>query len=70
MRRSPPPPAVTCVIMQNTGAGLHAALSEFVDGANDGACVVRWPPAEKDKDKSAAATPSVTCVATVFGIAV
>lgn len=32
-----PAPAVHCVVMQNTGAGLHAATSEFCDGVNDGA---------------------------------
>jgi hypothetical protein len=28
---------VNCVIMQNTGAGLHASISEHCDGVNDGA---------------------------------
>jgi hypothetical protein len=27
---------VNCVIMQNTGAGLHASISEYLDGVNDG----------------------------------
>jgi hypothetical protein len=52
--------------MQNTGAGLHSAVSEFVDGANDGMCVVRWP-GEKDKEKTTGTNN--TCIVTVFGLA-
>lgn len=28
--------AVNCTIMQNTGAGIHAGMSEYCDGVNDG----------------------------------
>jgi hypothetical protein len=32
---------VNCIIMHNTGAGLHSAVSEYVDGFNDGARLTR-----------------------------
>ena len=54
---------VNAVLMQSTGAGVNAALSEFCDGAVDGTCVTRWPQ-EKNKDK----TNIAACV-TVIGVA-
>lgn len=54
---------VNAVLMQSTGAGVNAALSEFCDGAVDGTCVTRWPQ-EKNKDK----TNIAACV-TVIGAA-
>ena len=50
--------------MQSTGAGMHTAAAEYVDGANDGLVAVRWP-SEKEKDKA-----SCACLTTVFGVAV
>ena len=47
--------------MQNTGAGLHTAFSEFCDGAVDGVCTARWP---KDNNKC-----NIICVVTVIGVA-
>ena len=54
---------VNAVLMQSTGAGVNAAMSEFCDGAVDGTCVTRWPQ-EKNKDK----TNIAACV-TVIGAA-
>ena len=54
---------VHCVIMQNTGAGMHSALAELCDGTVDGTVLSRWP-AEKDKDKT-----NILTVLTAFGIA-
>ena len=53
-----------CVVVQNTGAGVHAALAELCDGALDGTIVARWP-VEKDKDKT-----NLLAVLTVYGVAV
>ena len=55
--------SVNCIIMQNIGAGVHSAISEFCDGAVDGTCVARWPT-EKDKDKT-----NILCIATIYGVA-
>ena len=54
---------VSAMLMQNTGAGVNAALAEFCDGAVDGACITKWPQ-EKNKDK----TNMLACV-TVIGVA-
>jgi dynein light chain Tctex-type 1 len=54
---------VNCTIMQNTGAGVSSAISEYCDGAVDGACVARWP-LEKDKAKT-----NLLCTVTLFGVA-
>lgn len=54
---------VNVIIMQNTGAGMHAAISEYCDGVNDGVCVVKWP-SEKNKDSG-----NCCCIVTVFGVA-
>jgi dynein light chain Tctex-type 1 len=54
---------VNCIIMQNTGAGMSSAISEYCDGAVDGSCVARWP-AEKDKGKT-----NLLVAVTVFGSA-
>jgi dynein light chain Tctex-type 1 len=53
---------VNCVLMQNTGAALHAVQSEFLDGMNDGAGTVRWP---QDRIKE---PTNFVAVVTVFGI--
>uniref|UniRef100_A0A7S1CA55 Dynein light chain n=1 Tax=Bicosoecida sp. CB-2014 TaxID=1486930 RepID=A0A7S1CA55_9STRA len=53
---------VTCVIMQNTGAGMHTEHSGFCDAVNDGMCVVKWP-AEKSKDQN-----TMYCIVTVYGL--
>ncbi len=52
--------------MQNTGAGMHSAVSEFVDGVNDGFGVVRWPAGDKGGSKDAC---NIIAVVTVFGFA-
>lgn len=49
--------------MQNTGAGLHVATSEYCDGVNDGIAVIKYPN-EKTKDGG-----NCACVVTVFGMA-
>jgi hypothetical protein len=54
---------VNAVLMQNTGAGINAALAEYCDGAVDGTCVTRWPQ-EKNKDKT-----NITACVTVVGVA-
>ena len=54
---------VNCTLVQNTGVGVSSAISEFCDGAVDGACVARWP-LEKDKTKT-----NLMCTVTVFGAA-
>ena len=54
---------VNCTLMQNTGAGISSAVSEYCDGAVDGCCVARWP-LEKDKGKT-----NLMCTLTLFGVA-
>lgn len=54
--------AVTCVIMQNTGAGMHTEHSGFCDTVSDGLCVVKWPQ-EKSKDQN-----TMYCICTVYGM--
>ena len=53
-----------CIVVQNTGAGMHSALAELCDGSVDGTVVARWP-IEKDKDKT-----NLSAVLTVYGVAV
>ena len=48
--------------MQNTGAALHSALAEFVDGMNDGSGTVRWP-SDKIKEPT-----NFYAIVTVLGI--
>lgn len=52
----------TCVIMQNTGAGMHTEHSGFCDTVNDGMHVVKWP-ADKSKDQN-----TMYCIVTVYGL--
>lgn len=40
--------AVNCVIMQNTGAGMHSAHSSFCDAVNDGTFCLIGPRVEHD----------------------
>jgi dynein light chain Tctex-type 1 len=54
---------VSCVIMQNIGAGMHSAHASYCDGINDGVVTVKWPT-DKNKDQTA-----LYCVVTVFGAA-
>lgn len=61
MNRSPS--AVNCLILQNTGAALQVALSEFVDPLNDGVCIARWP-SDKAKD-----TTNIMAACTIIGLA-
>ncbi|XP_053568943.1 dynein light chain Tctex-type 1-like [Bombina bombina] len=50
---------LTCVIMQNNGAGLHTKSSCFWDNLTDGGCTtVRW------KNKT------MYCIVTAFGLAI
>uniref|UniRef100_A0A1A8CRJ3 Dynein light chain Tctex-type 1 n=1 Tax=Nothobranchius kadleci TaxID=1051664 RepID=A0A1A8CRJ3_NOTKA len=49
---------VNCVIMQKTGAGLHAASSCYWDTATDGSCTVRWE------------NRTMHCMVTVFAVAI
>ena len=54
---------VNCTLMQQTGASMSSAISEYCDGAVDGYCVARWP-LEKDKTKT-----NLMCTVTLFGVA-
>ncbi|XP_077443836.1 dynein light chain Tctex-type 1 isoform X1 [Stigmatopora argus] len=49
---------VTCVIMQNNGAGLQTASSCYWDNATDGNCAIKWE------------NKSMCCIVSVFGLAV
>lgn len=49
---------VSAVIMQKTGAGLHAASSCYWDNATDGSCTVRWQ------------NSTMYCVVSVYGLAI
>lgn len=55
--------AVNITMMQNTGAPMQMAVSEFVDPLNDGVCISKWP---RDKDKD---TTDLLVTVTVVGIA-
>lgn len=50
--------AVTCVIMQKNGAGLHTASSCYWDNSSDGSCTVRWE------------NKTMYCIVSVFGLAI
>lgn len=56
--------AVSCVIMQKNGAGLHSGHSCFWDAVNDNVVIARWPN-EKRKDPNA----RLVCIASVYGVA-
>ncbi|CAM4646504.1 hypothetical protein PO909_011713 [Leuciscus waleckii] len=49
---------VTCIILQNNGAGLHTASSCFWDNTTDGSCTVRWE------------NKTIYCIVSVFGLAI
>lgn len=51
------------MILQNTGAAMQIATSEYVDTFNDGFCVAKWPT-DKAKD-----TTNMSVTVVVFGIA-
>lgn len=55
---------INCVIMQNTGVGMHSVISEYLDGFNDGVGVVKWPN-DKVKDPT-----NIYCVVTIYGLAI
>lgn len=48
--------------MQNNGAGVQTAVSEYVDASQDGMCVLRWP-LERNRDAS-----NILCIVSIFGI--
>ena len=50
--------AVSCIIMQKNGAGLHTASSCFWDNQTDGSCTVRQE------------YKSMYCIVTVFGLGI
>ena len=50
--------AVTAVIMQKNGAGLHTATSCFWDQSCDGSATLRWE------------NKSMYCLVTVFGLSI
>eukprot|EP01046_Picozoa_sp_COSAG06_P044797 COSAG06_NODE_6095_length_3114_cov_1.245108_4_plen_111_part_00 len=50
--------AVSCVIMQKNGAGLHTASSCFWDNQTDGSCTVRQE------------YKTMYCIVTVFGLGI
>jgi hypothetical protein len=52
------------IVVQNSGAGMHSALSELCDGSVDGTVIARWP-IEKDKDKT-----NLLAVLTVYGVSI
>ena len=56
--RRPVPPAVTAVLMQKNGAGLHTATSCFWDNQTDGSATLRWE------------NKSMYCIVTVCGLAI
>ncbi|KAM9840756.1 dynein light chain Tctex-type 1 [Aulostomus maculatus] len=49
---------VTCIIMQQNGAGLQTATSCFWDSSTDGSCVVKWE------------NKTMCCIVTIFGLAI
>jgi len=56
---------VTCVVMQNNGAGLHLANSQYWDRDRDVAVVLRWPAPKSNKK----ANTRCVCIVTVYGVA-
>ena len=63
--RRPPPAAraVTAVIMQKTGAGIHSAAACYDHPETDGMYTVKWP-SDKHKDHNR----YLMCIVTVFGL--
>ena len=49
---------ITCLIMQNNGAGLNSSASMVWDKTKDGYCKVTW-----DND-------TINCLVTIFGVSV
>eukprot|EP00823_Brevimastigomonas_motovehiculus_P009599 TRINITY_DN927_c8_g1_i1.p1 TRINITY_DN927_c8_g1~~TRINITY_DN927_c8_g1_i1.p1 ORF type:complete len:130 (+),score=14.75 TRINITY_DN927_c8_g1_i1:139-528(+) len=56
--------AVTCTIMQRTGAGIHSANACYWDTVSDVALSVSWPK-QKSRDPS---NRSMLCMVTVFAV--
>ncbi|KAA0149226.1 hypothetical protein FNF27_05574 [Cafeteria roenbergensis] len=54
---------VTCVIMQDTGAGVSSTPVASFDGVSDGLVAITWPT-EKARE-----TASMYCIVTVCGMA-
>ena len=54
--------AISVVLQQKNGAGLHSSYSSLSDHLNDGLVSCRWP-SEKAKDGS----KSIACIVSVFG---
>ncbi|CEG37741.1 Dynein light chain [Plasmopara halstedii] len=50
--------AVTCLIMQKTGAGMATAAACFWDTTMDGNCTVLWE------------NSTINCIVTVYGVAI
>lgn len=55
--------AVHVVVVQNTGAGVHVATSEWCDDVSDGSAVVKWPT-DRTKD-----TGNCAAIVTIFAAA-
>ena len=49
-----PPSTVSCVIMQNTGAGVETSVSSYWDVVNDDYCIIKWPSDTKQEAQSIA----------------
>lgn len=49
---------ITCIIMQNTGAGLNTATSTYWDTTKDGFCKVNFH------------NKTIHCILTIFGVSV
>eukprot|EP00753_Platysulcus_tardus_P015667 PLAT5188.1.p1 GENE.PLAT5188.1~~PLAT5188.1.p1 ORF type:complete len:122 (+),score=19.98 PLAT5188.1:69-434(+) len=62
-QRKPFKYVVSCLIMQNTGAGVHSVTSCYWDTVTDGEKSVKWP-SDKHKDVN----KSLYCIVTVFGL--
>ena len=58
LSRAPLPLAVTAVLLQKNGAGLHTATSCYWDNTTDGSATLRWE------------NKSMYCVVTVFGLSI
>ena len=50
--------AVSCVLLEKSGAGLRVASSCYWDQTTDGSCTVRWE------------NQAIACIVNVFGLAV
>ena len=53
-----PAAAVSCVLLEKSGAGLRVASSCYWDQTTDGSCTVRWE------------NQAIACIVNVFGLAV